>query len=128
MTPRANVTNETFTIEGFLLAGPDGWLRLLVATTCLDVHEEDLVALEELPPPDDLRADVAVHVSVELRRPCRIREIIDGESLDAQLWVRPSPFAYVSRAGDAAHQPPQAFRARERTYIDELDAYDRSRP
>jgi hypothetical protein len=117
---------ETFSIEGFLLAGPEGWLRLLTGSIYVDLDERDLVEVEERPAPADLDPQAGVPVTLIVRQPCRIRTLADGRSLHEQLWDRPSPYAFASRATDESYRSPPEFRARERAYLADLEAFEGS--
>lgn len=113
---------DRFTLQGHLLAGAgEGWLRLLVGSVYLDLEEDGLLELEELPPPAELRSDVAVSVLVTLRRGCRLREVGDGRSFAEQIWRRPVPFAFASRADDPAVLRSARFAALEAAYVARLD-------
>jgi len=117
---------ETFTMEGFLLAGPDGWIRLLTGNVYVDIDERDLVEVQERPAPPDLDPQAGVPVTLIVNQPCRIGRLADGASLADQLWKRPSPYAFASRTADESHRSPPEFRARERAYVTELEAFEGS--
>jgi hypothetical protein len=117
-------TNATFALEAFLLAGPEGAVRLLVGDVYVDIDERDVVDLVEQAAPAHLDPQAAVKVSVVLAQPCRIHTLAIGRSLHEQLWIRPSPFAFASRAKESTYHPPSAFSERERAYIAELETFE----
>jgi hypothetical protein len=90
----------------------------------VDIDERDVVDLVEQAAPAHLDPQAAVKVSVVLAQPCRIHTLAIGRSLQEQLWIRPSPFAFASRANESTYHPPSAFSERERAYIAELETFE----
>jgi len=63
---------ESFSLEGIMVASHPGQVRLVIDQVVVDFAEEDVVAAGEVPPPPGLNEKTAQPVRLELRRGARL--------------------------------------------------------
>src|SRR5687768_13193042 len=88
---------DTYFIEGILVAGRAGELRLIVDRLVLDLVEDDVLGADELPPPPDLRGETARLVRLELARGARLVRLSSSDPYQTVIWKRSQLFAMRTR-------------------------------
>jgi hypothetical protein len=108
MTTSDATARESFSLEGIMVAGHPGQVRLVIDQIVVDLDEEDVVAaVEVVPSPPGLKEKVAQPVRLELRRGARLLGAGSAAAYADVLWERGHLFALRTRRAE----PPVLFSA-----------------
>jgi hypothetical protein len=127
-----SAVEELFSIEGIMVAGHPGQIRLLVDQAVIDLNEDDVVSASELPGSPDLEEKLAQPVRLVLRRGARLLDVGDSEPYRDVVWQRVELFAMRTRREEPAWEMSESYRDLERqffasygiTNVDEVDEED----
>lgn len=124
---------ESFSIEGIMVAGRPGEVRLLVDRTVLDFDEDDVVDASELSAPPDLIENLAQPVRLVLRRGARLLGAGAAEAYDHLVWRRGELFATRTRKDEGGWRMSDSYVELERRFFATYgivldDQLDRSKP
>lgn len=124
---------ESFSIEGIMVAGRPGEVRLLVDRAVLDFDEDDILEASELPAPPDLMENLAQPVRLVLRRGARLLGAGAAEAYDDVVWRRGELFATRTRQDEGGWRMSDHYLELERQFFATYgilldDQLDRSKP
>lgn len=105
-------------VEGFLLRGGAASVRLVLGDLSLEIDAADVLAVEELAPPDGLDG-FAIPVRVHLRRGTRLFGLSGSEAYRPLLYRRRQPFALSTRSERGAMPESPRFRRLEGRFLRE---------
>ncbi len=108
---------ERFSIEGILVAGHPGQVRLLVDQLVVDLDEEDVLEASELPAPPGLVEELARPVRLVLRRGARLLGAGAADSYENVIWRRGELFSMRTRREEPSWRMSEAFREHERRFF-----------
>jgi len=98
---------ESFSLEGIMVASHPGQVRLVIDQVVVDLAEEDVIAASEVPPPPGLKEKTAQPVRLELRRGARLLGAGSAAAYEDVIWERGHLFALRTRR----EEPPVLFSA-----------------
>ncbi len=116
MTADSDV-EELFSVEGIMVAGHPGQVRLLIDQAALDFDESDVVSASELPSPPSLQESLAQPVRLELRRGARLLGAGAAEVYDDVIWERGQLFAMCTRREEPSWQISDGYKQIERKFL-----------
>jgi hypothetical protein len=127
-----SAAEELFSIEGIMVAGHPGQIRLLVDQAVIDLNENDVVSASELPGSPDLEETLAQPVRLTLRRGARLLDVGAAEPYRGVVWQQVELFAMRTRREEPAWEMSESFRDLERQFfasygiidVDEVDEVD----
>lgn len=108
---------ELFSIEGILVAGHPGQIRLLVDQAVVDLDESDVVSASELPSPPGLAENLAQPVRLVLRRGARLLDVGAAAAYENVVWQRGELFAMSTRREEPTFQISESYRELERRFF-----------
>jgi hypothetical protein len=108
---------EIFSIEGIMVAGHPGQVRLLVDQLVLDLEEDDVVSASELPAPPGLIEDLAQPVRLVLRRGARLLGAGSARTYEDVVWRRGELFSMRTRREEPSWRMSEGFREHERGFF-----------
>lgn len=115
--PSDPAVKEAFAIEGIMVAGHPGQVRLVVDQIVLDLDEDDIVAATELPSPPGLNATAAQPVRLELSRGARLLDVRSAAAYEEVAWQRGQLFAMRTRREEPPWRISDAYRQMEREFF-----------
>src|SRR6476661_6549610 len=123
---------ELFSIEGIMVAGHPGQIRLLVDQAVIDLNENDIVSASELPGSPDLEEKLAQPVRLVLRRGAHLLDVGAAGPYRDVVWQQVELFAMRTRREEPAWEMSESFRDLERQFfasygiidVDEVDEVD----
>jgi len=127
-----SAVEELFSIEGIMVAGHPGQIRLLVDQAVIDLNESDVVSASELPGSLGLEERIAQPVRLVLRRGARLLDVGASEPYRDVVWQQVELFAMRTRREEPAWEMSESYRDLEReffasygiTNVDEIDEED----
>jgi len=108
---------ESFSLEGIMVASHPGQVRLVIDQVVVDLAEEDVVSAGELPPPPGLNEKTAQPVRLELRRCARLLGAGSAAVYDDVLWERGHLFAMRTRREEPPWLVSAAYKQLEREFL-----------
>lgn len=112
-----SAAEELVSIEGIMVAGRPGQIRLLVDQAVVDLDEDDVVSASELPSPPDLVEKLAQPVRLDLRRGARLLGIGAAEAYENVIWRRGELFAMRTRREETPWRITESYRELERRFF-----------
>jgi len=112
-----SAVEDLSSIEGIMVAGHPGQIRLLVDHAVVDIDENDVVSASELPCPPDLMEKLAQPVRLVLRRGARLLGVGGAEVYDNVIWQRGELFAMRTRREEVPWQISESYRQLERHFF-----------
>jgi len=127
-----SAVEELFSIEGIMVAGHPGQIRLLVDQAVIDLNEDDVVSASELPGSLGLEERIAQPVRLVLRRGARLLDVGTSEPYRDVVWQQVELFAMRTRREEPAWEMSESYRDLERKFfasygimnVDEIDEED----
>jgi hypothetical protein len=107
----------TFVVEGIIVAGRTGQVRVLLDQAVLDLDESDVVSMTELPSETHLIERLARPVRLELRRGARLLHVSDADAYDDVIWRRGRLFAMRTRRNEPAWRTGDGYARLEREFF-----------
>lgn len=114
---RDSAVEELFSIEGIMVAGPPGQIRLLVDQAVVDLDENDVVSASERPGSPDLVEEIAQPVQLVLRRGARLLDVGAAEPYDDVAWQRGDLFALRTRREEKPWRMTDTYQDLERRFF-----------
>ena len=108
---------ELFSVEGIMVSGHPGQVRLLIDRAVVDLDESDVVSASELPSPQGLNERLAQPVRLELRRGARLLGAGAAEVYDDVIWERGHLFAMTTRREEPSFEISDSYRQLERRFL-----------
>jgi hypothetical protein len=109
---------DTFCLEGLLLAGDDDGVRLAIGRQVLEFRAEDVLQVGKLRVPDGVEVHQSTAVRVTLKREARLLNAQPLEGNMGTLVVGKLPFSLAIRQVDEAQVlPSPSFREREQDFL-----------
>ena len=96
---------ESFSLEGIMVASHPGQVRLVIDQVVFDLDEEDILAVAAVPPPPGLKEKTAQAVRLELRRGARLLGAGSAAVYEDVIWERGHLFSVRTRRAE----PPVVF-------------------
>jgi len=115
--PSDPAVKEAFAMEGIMVVGHPGQVRLLVDQAVVDLDESDVVAATELPSPPGLNEAAAQPVRLELRRGARLLDVGAAEAYEEVAWQRGQLFAMRTRREEPPWQISEDYKQLERDFF-----------
>jgi hypothetical protein len=112
-----SAAEELFSIEGIMVAGHPGQIRLLVDQAVVDLHESDVVSASELPGSPDLEETLAQPVRLVLRRGARLLDVGASELYRDVVWHRVELFAMRTRREEPPWEMSESYQDLERRFF-----------
>jgi hypothetical protein len=112
-----SAAEELFSIEGIMVAGHPGQIRLLVDQAVVDLHESDVVSASELPGSPDLEETLAQPVRLVLRRGARLLDVGASEPYRDVVWHRVELFAMRTRREEPPWEMSESYQDLERRFF-----------
>lgn len=109
--------DEGFAVEGILVAGPPGRVRLVIDQVVIDIEEEDVVEAGELPAPPGLIARLAQPVRLRLRDGARLRGAGSATAYAGAVWEKGELFALRTRRSEPGWEMSESYRRLERAFF-----------
>jgi hypothetical protein len=111
--PANPLPDGQFVIDGYLLRGDTGTIRLVAGELALEFDIRDVVEVTEIALPEGIPSGLAVPVSLVLKHGARLVGC-SGATEYAILLERPvQPFAYAARTSFPPMQDAPGFRSLE---------------
>jgi len=110
--------DQPILMEGLLVQAQDGRARVILAPYCLDFEMDDVLDIEELPPPADLVPEKSIPVRVKIKSGARLLQISSADPYQDALWRRRTPFALARQSklapdhSEMKKREAEFFRAR----------------
>lgn len=108
---------ELFAIEGIMVAGRPGQIRLLVDQAVVDLDENDIVSADELPGQPGLVDKLAQPVRLVLRRGASLLDVGAAKAYDNVVWERGELFALRTRKNQPEWRMSEEFQEMERRFF-----------
>jgi hypothetical protein len=108
---------ELLSIEGIMVAGRPGQIRLLIDQAVVDLEENDVLSATELPVPAEMAAKLAQPVRLELRRGARLLDVGAAEAYDDVAWERGELFALRTRREEPSWRMSDSYLELERRFF-----------
>ncbi len=108
---------DLFSIEGIMVAGHPGQIRLLVDQAVVDLDESDVVAASELPGSADLEENLAQPVRLVLRRGARLLDVGASEAYRDVVRRPVELFATRTRREEPPWEMSESYRDLERQFF-----------
>lgn len=108
---------ELFAIEGIMVAGRPGQIRLLVDQAVIDLDENDVVEASEMPAPPDLEERLAQPVRLVLRRGAQLMDVGAAEAYRDVVWQKVELFAMRTRREEPPWEMSESYRDLERRFF-----------
>lgn len=83
--------------EALMVQAEKDCVRVILDPFCLEWLAEDVLDVEELPPPEGLIAGSAIPARVTLRAGARMTRLAPSSAYRSLLWKERLPFALVTR-------------------------------
>lgn len=112
-----SASEESFFVEGILVASNEGEVRLLIDQLAIDLDENDVVSAEELPAPPHLRPSVAQLVRLELQRGARLLRLSSGDVYGDVICERGQLFAVRTRREEQYWRASEHYRRLEAAFL-----------
>ena len=114
---RDSAVEELFSIEGIMVAGRPGQVRLLVDQAVVDLDENDVVSASERPGSPDLVEKVAQPVQLVLRSGARLLGVGAAEAYDDVAWQRGELFSLRTRREERPWRMTETYQDLERQFF-----------
>lgn len=112
-----SLTSMSMIVEGLLVQAPSGRVRLILGHYCFDFEDEDIVDVDELPPPPGLIEGSAIPARVTINVGARLFQIRSSEPYSSVLFRHVTPFVFASRSQEPAPGDESFLRARETEFF-----------
>ncbi len=112
-----SAVEELFAIEGIMVAGRPGQIRLLVDQAVVDLDENDIVEASEVPGPQGLMESLAQPVRLVLRSGARLLDFGAAEAYDNVVWERGELFSLRTRREQPPWRMSENFKELERRFF-----------
>lgn len=112
-----SAVEELFAIEGIMVAGRPGQVRLLVDQAVVDLDENDIVEASEMPGPQGLVDSHAQPVRLVLRSGARLLDFGAAEAYDNVIWERGELFSLRTRREEPPWRMSGSFKELERRFF-----------
>ncbi|HEY0512860.1 MAG TPA: hypothetical protein VGH73_13205 [Thermoanaerobaculia bacterium] len=103
-------------IEGIMVAGHPGQIRLLVDQAVIDLDENDVLSAGELPVPAGLVENLAQPVRLDLRRGARLLGVGATEAYEDVVWQRGELFSMRTRQEAPPWRMSESYHELERRF------------
>jgi hypothetical protein len=88
---------DPIVIESLIVKTSDSRVRVLLGDHCLDFNPDDVLGLEELPPPGGLIPGSAVFARISIRAGARLMGMVSAKDYQPILWAWRNPFVFATR-------------------------------
>jgi hypothetical protein len=109
--------HDRIVLDGFLLGGPPGRVRLVAGEFCFEFNAADLLSLEERELPDGIREGFAIPVRAGLRQSATLLDLYPSHAYRTLLYAGRRPFALAVRPTVDEVRGYEAYRALEREFL-----------
>jgi hypothetical protein len=103
-----SAVEELFSIEGIIVAGHPGQIRLLVDQAVIDLNESDVVSASET---------LAQPVRLVLRRGAQLMDVGAAEAYRDVVWQKVELFAMRTRREEPPWEMSESYRDLERQFF-----------
>jgi hypothetical protein len=108
---------EEFELEGFLVAGDDDSIHLLLPPYVLQLRRDDILALEELPAHPRQRTEAGIAVRIRVQKGCRLSGVTSSCDYERRLWRRRRPFVIATRHEKAPMRDDGSYGELENAFL-----------
>jgi hypothetical protein len=112
-----SAVEELFSIEGIIVAGHPGQIRLLVDQAVIDLNESDVVSASEMPGSPSLEETLAQPVRLVLRRGAQLMDVGAAEAYRDVVWQKVELFAMRTRREEPPWEMSESYRDLERQFF-----------
>lgn len=102
--------------EALLVKAENGYIRAILEPYCLEWIAEDVLDVEELPPPEGLIEGSAIAARVTLKPAARMTRITPSAAYRPHLWRKRLPFALATRTEVIFDDQPAMKRAEQKFF------------
>ncbi len=107
-------TDDTISLEGYLLRGNEDSFRVVVAGLVLEFRNSDLLGLSEQPEP--VYRPMVVAARLKIRRPATLLSVSDADAYRPLIEPKIEPFAYATRPSAPPMQAAPRFDALQEAF------------